>query len=177
MIYLEGLESIAESIYLDENLDNRSGNCNIFVNPENIGYLVGKVVIINSPGYSEEKIEKLLENRCKIISRVKVSSKYKSRIEFCPYILRICMGVSWNGIDLDDFPRTGLSTLFENELCSFSTSDYVLHFPRIHSKDNTIDVDGNLTAYGWILQQVGVNIKEDTPFTNLDIIKSKKIVF
>ena len=56
MIYLEGLESIAESIYLDENLDNRAGNCNIFVNPDNIGYIVGKTIIINKLGYSEDKV-------------------------------------------------------------------------------------------------------------------------
>ena len=147
MIYFEGLESIAESIYLDENLDNRSGNCNIFVNPENIGYLVGKTIIINTLNYPESKIQKLLENRCKIISRVKINDE---RIEFCPYILRVCMGISWNGIDLDEFPRLGLSTLFEEELCSFSTSDYVLHFPRISSRTNTNDEDGNLTALGWI---------------------------
>jgi hypothetical protein len=87
------------------------------------------------------------------------------------------MGVRWNGVDREEFPRIGLSTLFEEDQCSFSTSDYVLHFPRIHSRKGTTDEEGNLTALGWVLQQVGVNIKEDTPFVNLDIIKTGKVVF
>jgi hypothetical protein len=171
MIYLEGLESIAESIYLDENLDNRAGNCNIFVNPDNIGYIVGKTIIINKLGYSEDKVRTLLKNNCRVISRIHLDVP---GINFCPYILRLCSNIIWNGHDLDYYSGE-LSKLLEEDLCSFSLDDYILYFPRIYTSLGVTDIDGNLTSLGWILQQVGVNIKKDTPFINLDLIKTRKI--
>ena len=39
MIYLEGLESIIESIYLNDGLSDRVGECKVLVNPENPKYL------------------------------------------------------------------------------------------------------------------------------------------
>ena len=174
MIYLSGLDSIVEAIYLDESLDNRSGNCNIFVNPDNIGYLIGKTIIINTLDYPSEKIETLIRNNCKIISRVSCSI---SGVEFCPYILRINSGIIWNGVELLEFPKRGLSELLDANLCSFSLSDYTLYFPKIFTETNVKDVDDNLTFLGWVLQQVGINIIKNTPFINLDLIKTKKIMF
>ena len=54
MIYLEGLESIVECIYLNDELDNKISSCDVFVNPESIKYLTGKTIIINM--YKSEKI-------------------------------------------------------------------------------------------------------------------------
>ena len=47
MIYLDGLDSIIECVYLDESINDKNNLCDIFVNPENIKYLTGKVIIIN----------------------------------------------------------------------------------------------------------------------------------
>ena len=68
MIYLEGLESVIESVYLNDPVSDKVGECKVLVNPENIKYLTGRTIILtgNKP-YPEEKITKLLDNGCKII--------------------------------------------------------------------------------------------------------------
>jgi len=172
MIYFEGLESVAEAIYLSESLSNRFGDCNIFVNPSRITYLVGKLIIINMPDYPKEDLETLLSQNCKVISRVWLDD---ARVEFSPYILRIDKNILWNGKDMEEYPKGGLQEMLENDLCSFSLDDYVLYFPRI-SHGNTLDSKGNLTVLGWVLQQTGCNLRRNTPFINLDLLKSKKIV-
>lgn len=176
MIYFEGLNSIIESVYLEEPLGNKLSSCKVFINPENITYLVGKTIIINKVSYPAEKIDTLLRNNCKIISRVWLDS---DRVEIQPYILRINFNVMWNGRDIDDPEGNLILRLFEKDLCNYSLDEQVLYFPRVnisHSSDLIIDSYGNLTGLGWALQQVGENIKTDTPFCNLDLIKSKKVV-
>ena len=86
MIFYEGLESIIECIYLEENISNKSSDCDIFVNPENIKYLIGKLVIINSIEYPIENIKTLLENNCRVISRIHFDIE---GIEIRPYILKL----------------------------------------------------------------------------------------
>lgn len=174
MIYLEGLSSVIECIYLGETLNNRSNSCDIYVNPEAIKYLTGKTIIINDIDYPEEKINTLISNGCKIISRVFIDNP---DIEVRPYILKLCFDIKWNGRVLDKFIT--LNSIFENGLCDFDIDEYQLYFPKISVQDikhKVKDKFNNLTALGWVLQQVGINIITDTSFCNMDIIKTGKVL-
>ena len=172
MIYFSGLDSIIESIYLDDNITNKLGTSNIFVNPENVKYIIGKIIIINTCDYPEEKINTLLSNNCKIISRVYINN---SKVDIHPYILKLNFNIMWNGKVIGDYST--LDEILDNDECSFNINDNTLYFPKINNnKLKTKDTFGNLTAIGWVLQQVGVNIKSDTPFINLDIIKTGKVI-
>ena len=174
MIYLEGLGSVIESIYLGEEISNKVGNCNIFVNPENVKYLIGKTVIINICEYSEVNLKQLVENKCHIISRVFIDSP---DVEIRPYILRICPQVMWNGRVIKE-PMT-LDNILECGYCEFDTDEFRLYFPKFTGCTDLVPVDeyGNLSVLGWVLQQVGINITTKTPLTDLDLIKTGKIEF
>ena len=173
MIFLDGLNSIIESIYLNENISNKPGNSTIFINPLNVKYLVGKIIIINIVNYPSEKIDILLSNNCKIISRVFIENP---QIEISPYILKLDFNIMWNGRILNIFES--LNKILEDDDCSFDVNSGVLYFPKIsYIPEEAVDEQGNLSSLGWVLQQVGINVKENTPFKNLDILKTKKIVF
>ena len=170
MIYLCSLESIIESVYLEDTLSGRIGECNIFVNPDNIKYITSKTIIITTTDYEEERIKTLVSNGCKVISRVFYDSP---DVEFQPYILRLNTNIMWNGKILHDYGSG--RNLIDSGLADFSND--VLYFPQIYNPTTeTMDKYGNLTSLGWALQQVGVNVKTDTCFTNLDIIKTGKVV-
>ena len=51
MVLLTGLDSIIESLYLDERLTEHSRDGNILVNPVSISYVINKVIIINHKYY------------------------------------------------------------------------------------------------------------------------------
>ena len=173
MIFLDGLNSIIESIYLGEEISNKLGNSTIFVNPGNVKYVIGKIVIINELNYPSEKIETLLNNNCKLISRVYIDNQ---NIELAPYILKLDFNIMWNGRVLNNFDT--MNKILEEDDCAFDVSSGVLYFPKMsYIPREAVDEKGNLSSLGWVLQQTGVNIKEDTPFKNLDILKTKKIVF
>lgn len=181
MIYFSGVDSIIECEYLSENLSNRVAACNIFVNPDNVKFLIGKIVIINSLEYDYNRyLPILLDNNCKIISRIEIPDFHDS-ISFEPYILKICSDIVWNGKVAGEAEYSTLNSILDEELCDFDVSSYLLYFPKIDisekEKVRVSDDSGNLTGFGWVLQQVGVNIKKDTPFVNLDILKSGKILF
>lgn len=171
MIYLEGLESIIESVYLNDLTSEKMGECKVFVNPENIKYLTGRTVILTgNKSYPQEKIEQLFSNGCKIISRTFVDDP---RIEVQPYILRICFKVMWNGKTVTNCPD--ITDLFDSDDIVYRSG--VLYFPKIYdTRIKYYDEYKNLTCLGWASQQVGVNLKEDTPFVDLDVIKTGKIV-
>lgn len=179
MVYFSGLLSIIESIYLNEPLKDTVGSCKIFINPENIHYLTGKIIIINELNYPKERIEVLIKNNCKIISRVNIKN---NSIEFQPYILRLCLNVVWNGITLD-LSNTDTDKFLERILdnCSYITEDNILLFPKLVGDDRLssliFDENNNLTSIGWAQQQVGINLKKDTSFIDLDIVKTKKVNF
>lgn len=179
MVYFSGLSSIIESIYLDENLNDKIGSSKIFINPKNISYLTGKVIIINELNYPEKNIETLIKNNCKIISRIKLDNS--PNIEFQPYILRVCFGIRWNGItiELPEETKEMIDTILDN--CSYMSDKKILLFPKLVGDNvNKIATDDseNLTGIGWALQQSGINIcKTETPFIDLDIIKTKKMNF
>lgn len=174
MIYLEGLGSVIESIYLGEELSNKVGNCDIFVNPENVKYLIGKTVIINICEYPEENLDILVENKCHIISRIFIDNP---EVEIRPYILRICPQVMWNGRVIKE-PMT-LNNILECGYCEFDADEFKLYFPKFYncSDRNPKDDYGNLSVLGWVLQQVGININTKTPLTDLDLIKTGKLEF
>lgn len=176
MIYLEGLESIVECIYLNEELDNKVSSCDVFVNPENIKYLTGKTIIINVENYSRDNIDTLLKNGCRVISR---TYSDQEGVEVRPYILRVNSNIQWNGRVIKDFENF-TDLLSETNDCEFSIDDYILYFPKIESVKSgdrrAMDSYGNLTGLGWALQQVGINLVSGA-FTDLDIVKTKKIMY
>lgn len=174
MIFYEGLESIIECIYLEESISNKLSECNIFVNPENIKYLIGKLVIINTVEYPVENIKLLLDNNCRVISRIHFDI---DGIEVRPYILKLNFNIVWNGKYVSKF--FDFNDLFLEDDCEFDIDKQILYFPKIDEHDlqiKTTDNLGNLSVLGWVLQQVGVNIKTDTPFCNIEIIKTKKVL-
>ena len=170
MIFLNGIESIIEATYLDETISTRIGSCNIFVNPKNIKFLARKTVIINIVDYPEEYIQQLLNNECKVISRVKYDIK---GVDFEPYILKINSNVFWNGDNIEQ-PEE-LNDILEDDLCSYDMDKNILRFPKLSNIKDT-KKDENLSCIGWTSQQVGINIMKDTPFINLDIIKTGKVI-
>lgn len=173
MIFLDSLEAIIESIYLEDSLSAKIGECNVFVNPDNIKYLTSKTIIISIPSYDQEKIKILKDNGCKVISRVYYDTP---EIEICPYILRINNGLMWNGKVIKDEYQDS-RWLIDSGSIEYDNDNEILYFPQIYS-DKVIPTDNweNLTAIGWALQQAGVNIKTNTPFVNLDILKTGKVV-
>lgn len=176
MIYLEGLESIVECIYLNDELDNKISSCDVFVNPESIKYLTGKTIIINIENYPREKIESLLKNECRVVSRIYTDQE---GVEVRPYILRLNSSIKWNGRVIKDFDNF-TDLLSETNDCEFSIDDYILYFPKIESVKSgdkrAMDSYGNLTVLGWALQQVGINLVSGA-FTDLDIVKTEKIMY
>lgn len=176
MIYFSGLDSIIESVYLSSDLDNKIGGCDVFVNPINLKYLVGKVVILSDPDYPDSNIDVLSLNGCHIISRT-----YRSRddIEVQPYILRLNFDAMWNGMVIQDLGELELDTLLDKDICRYDILKGVLYFPKIYKtgRYKTSDEYGNLSYLGWVLQQVGINIKQSSVFSNLDILKTGKVMF
>ena len=169
MVHFNGLYSIIESTYLEDQLGNRLGDCNVFVNPDNTKYLVGKSVIINSTTYPITSIQELLENGNRVVSRVRVDI---GGVFLQPYISRVCTGIMYNG-------RVVSGIIGEDEIlqeyCSFP--DSVLFFPKLDpSLYPVLDAFGNLTGLGWALHQVGVFIRDGLSFPDLDIIKLRKVI-
>lgn len=170
MIYFDNnIAELIEAVYLSDGITDKMPECNIYVNPDNVKYLVGKVIIINVPDYSLEKINQMKLNGCKIITRY----WYSDEFNYEPYILRINSGINWNGMIIE--------TLSGYEDCNVVLDDsgkVNLYFPKIKKYELTdvLDVKGNLSSLGWALQQVGLNIIESTYFSDLDLIKTNKIL-
>lgn len=179
MIYYESdLAPVIESIYLEEPLDSRLGSCNILVNPRNINYIFGKTIIINDPDYELVWALRLIEQGCKVISRIQVGVE---GIDFQPYIMRVNFNIMWNGEVID----LGNEKVHMKEVLSLLSSDNdqkfkydiekrCLYFPKISLKTGCKDHFGNLTALGWALHQVGENQGNFGKFENLDLVKTKK---
>lgn len=173
MIYFEGLDTVIESIYLDDELGNKIGECSVFINPDNTKYLIGKTVIINSPIYPEAKIYELLENGNKVISRLECSIE---NVIFQPYILRISEKIQYSGKEVYDAEFNSKEIL--QNYCTIDPDTGTLYFPKLYNLPQYLlhDTSGNLTGLGWACQEVGINIKEDTVFKNMDILKLKKLI-
>jgi hypothetical protein len=166
MVYFSGLESVIESIYLEDRLGNKVGECDVFVNPTNTKYLVGKTIIINSLTYPENEINILLGNGNKVVTRISVDVP---GIIFQPYIIRVSSRLMYNGKEVSGKVEIG------DLLRDYCFYDNTLYFPKLNPKYYPVlDLAGNLTGIGWALHQVGVLVKDDLEFKNLDIIKLKK---
>lgn len=185
MLYLDDRElntlpCVCEGIYLGEKFSDRLGNSGIFVCPENINYLTGKTVIINQLWYPEENCKILLDNGCKLISRINLPYISKYPIKFQPYILRPELGVMWNGMLLN-VDGIGLEDLLEKLEGSiiFNLSQSELYFPKLIGLDENLirDNDNNLTALGWLMHQVGINTSKSSVFQDMDLLKTKKMLF
>lgn len=164
---------IIEAAYLGYEIDTSLSKCSVFVNPDNTTYILHKVVIISNPSYPSSKILELLNNNCRIISRIKVDLPH---VLNQPYILRPAMNVMWNGsyISESDLDLEGDDHLIVSG--NVRLDDGVLYFPKIKNPSSSLLMDehGNLTALGWVQQQVGLNIDLKTPYQNLDILKLSK---
>lgn len=174
MIYFSSsLDSIIESIYLDEGVSDKLGKCNIIVNPKNLNYIFGKIVIINDPNYPISDAVTLANNGCKVISRLNFEIP---GIKYQPYILNINMNIMWNGEYYEPSENT-IKTIYDNNLFKYNEDRKILYMPKIFPWPIDVkDEGGSLSGLGWALQQVGENIIEDTYFRDLDVIKTKKIV-
>ena len=81
----------------------------------------------------------------------------------------------WNGEILTQF--SGTRSLIDSGNVRYDDETGRLYFPKIYDPEiDIVDAYGNLTSLGWALQQVGINIKTDTAFTKLDLMKTGKIV-
>ena len=177
MIFFEGLDSIIESAYIHDSLGNRAGESDIYVNPANTKYLTGKTVIISSSVYPVSRVEELVQNSCEVISRV---STNVPGVIFQPYILRFELLVGWNGREIEWNEELTPSILLR-DYCTYDTRTWSLYFPKLLADSYDIppfkDKDGNLESVGWVSQQVGINVKTDTVFLDLDMLKTKKVKF
>ena len=69
-----------------------------------------------------------------------------------------------------------LDNLLDDGWWDFSVGNYKLYFPKIYTPGAPMkDLSGNLTALGYASQEVGINLREDTVFINLDLVKCKKL--
>lgn len=191
MIYLDDninntLPSIIEGLYLDERFSDRFSNSDILVCPEYTKYITGKTIIINRSNYSKDLCSKLIENGNEVISRIHLDYLDELGIEFDPYIIQPYFNVMWNGmyIDVSGLDIIGITNKLEgniifnpNELNSRCT-DYI-YFPKLLnlSEDIVKDSSSNLTAFGWLMHQIGINIDKETGFQDMDAIKMMKRLF
>lgn len=173
MVSKNGIESYIEAAYLGEHMTKKSVNSTIYVNPKETSYIIGKTVIINNPKY--DKLESLKNKRNHIISRVRFDDP---TIEFSPYIMRVDFSVIWNGdvlqYDGDDNFSDWIGDVPDLE----ETAPTKLFFPKVEKvgKDILYDQEGNLTAIGWVLHQVGMNVDKKSPYQDLDLLKTAKIL-
>lgn len=175
--YSNSLDAVIESIYLGEGLEDSLGRCNIIVNPVNLNYMSGKIAIINDYNYSWNSVSQLVETGSKVISRVHTNIP---GVNYQPYILRVNQRIRWNGEILDlrgkKYKTQEILSLLcgEDQKFKYDVEKQELYFPKILTETGTKDSLGDLSCLGWALQQVGINIKTDTKFTDLDVVKTMK---
>lgn len=184
------LDSIIEGIYLglDFNLNlPANGYCVIPNKKERSGvYHNNKKIIITRHNCCSKNVLDFIadpENHNLIFSRVVGFSEIYPNIKFVPYILVPNFNIIWNGLEIteEEFLKE-----VEEFVCiynwghiRFYEDKNILSLPKIinPSKELVMDKEGNLTSIGWAMQQIGLNIKTDTIFKDLDILKTKKTLF
>ena len=176
MVYLSGLDSIIESIYLGDLLSTTLGKSQIFINPDQIKYVTNKTIIITKTDYPFVNLLQLVDNGNKVISRVFFNF---DKIEIQPYIIRINDKVQFNGRYVDEEKLNKADDLLIKGYGEYDESEHRLYLPKINMINSSsglyMDQYNNLTGLGWAMQQVGINLKEG-PFTNLDVLKLKKVI-
>lgn len=184
------LDSIIEGIYLGLEFSPNlpvDGYCVIPNKKEKPGMYHNnkKVIITRSNCCSKEVLDFITDpdNSNIVFSRITGFSEMYPRIKFLPYILVPNFNIVWNGLEV-----TELEFLEEVEdyKCIYNWGNIrfyedknILSLPKIinPSKELVMDSEGNLTSIGWAMQQVGLNIRTDTIFKDLDILKTKKTLF
>lgn len=183
MILASSLEAIVESCYLSETLTEKTGHAKIFINPRGtINYIINKIVILGDLHTETSVINTLINNGNTIITRV-----YIPGLNYQPYINRINFDVMWNGevITCPDSKKSNSRDILDwiwkegdfSHGCKFGKK-IKLYFPKIMGVDRTelVDTKGNLTTLGWLLQQVGINVDQETKYKDLDLMKTKKLL-
>ena len=123
------------------------------------------------------------KNTNNVVSRVSGYSDKYPMIRFCPYILKPNFNIVWNGISLSEeeflYAAEEYKSIDDKLFINYCEYNNILSLPKIinPSKELVMDGEGNLTSIGWAMQQIGVNIKTDTVFKDLDILKTKKTLF
>lgn len=184
MLYLDECENnslycIIESIYLGEKLSDRLSNSRILVNPDRVNYISGKTIIINKLSYSLERCDILYANNCTIISRVPLSRDY---IKYQPYQIRPDFSIMWNGVSLDvtDKSLNEIIELLENNVILDFQEYSSLYFPKLIGMSDCLlrdSISSSLTAFGWLMHQVGINTDSESKFQDMDLLKTKKMLF
>ncbi len=185
MLYLDDCEinslySIIESIYLGEKSSDRLSNSGILVNPDRVNYISGKTVVINHLPYSMELCDILHSNGCSIISRIQLSES-RDYIKFQPYYIKPEFRIAWNGMTLDvkdlDFPE--IMESLEDSVILILSEQPEIYFPKLLNlrQDLVYDDSSNLTALGWLMHQVGLNTDKGSKFQDMDLLKTKKMLF
>lgn len=162
MILLTGLDSIIESLYLDERLTEYSREGDILVNPVSITYVVNKTIIINHKNYPIDNIKYLLLKN-KVISRIDFGL---DGVIVNPYLLRI----NKNIISSNEKVNIINENLYSKVEHKFDGTN--LYYPRPMSfYDHKFGSE--LTVIGYLMYQLGCDISDvkDPIFKNLDIIK------
>ena len=177
MIYLSGLDSIIESIYLSDLISTQIGKAQIFVNPnQRLKYLTNKTIIITNNDYSVDYINQLVDGGNKVISRVYFNT---DKVEIQPYIIRINDKIRFNGREIAEDSIEKIDDILLKGYGEYDEKEKRLYFPKIKIMDKEtepyMDQYNNLTGLGWALHQVGVNMKEG-PLVNLDLLKLKKVI-
>lgn len=169
---------IAEGIYLGEKFSDRYGNSDIIINPSNVKYITGKIIIINRSDYPKELYDILKSNGGNnIISRVKLD--YIDLSELDPYQIQVEFRVMWNGVyvDVADLNISEITQKLEDCII-FNSDKGELYFPKLLNirKELLKDEEGNITSLGWLMHQVGINVTNSV-FQDLDVLKMKKLLF
>lgn len=163
MILLTGLDSVIESLYLNEDLTDLNRVKNMLVNPIDVTYLSGRTVIINHKFYPLNKIKKLVDNKNKVYSRINFNI---NGVIFNPYILRINDRIIPSG-EIINISSENLydkvDHTYKGGILYYPTPKYVYDY----------SLNGDLTVLGYLMYQIGYDLKEidDSVQKNLNIIK------
>ena len=184
------LDSIIEGIYLGLEFNPNlpaDGYCVIPNRKEKPGTYHNnkKIIITRDNCCSKEVLDFITDprNNNKVFSRVTGFSEMYPGIKFLPYIIVPNFNIIWNGLEVTetDFLEEvrEYRCIYNWGSIRFYEDKNTLSLPKIINPSNELVMDskGNLTSIGWAMQQVGVNIKTDTIFQDLDMLKTKKTLF
>lgn len=177
------IDSFIEAAYLNSPVVTKGPERFIYVNPDHYRYLVGNIVVISDPTFNLDIIRWMLDNGIKVISRINFPEISDLIIE--PYIPRIEFKVMWNGDVID---VSGKDLRYEDIIDTLTQSSEVedtdtgepmkVFLPKIKGirNDFLFDSEKNLTGLGWGMYQVGINVRKDLKYQDLDLYKTKKVM-
>lgn len=163
MILLTGLDSVIESLYLDEQLTDMNRDTNILVNPVDVTYKFGKTVIINHKYYQTDKLLKLVSNKNKVYSRINYGI---DGVKYCPYNHRINFKVVPSGEEvnlINEFNYNEVDHYYKNGILYYPTPKFYYDYY----------MNDDMTVLGYLLIQLGCDVSEvnESMNKNYDVIK------